>query len=122
MTVIFINTLPGMICIDVMSTLRGMSLKMIGYTVSSYELEYSNDGYIYEFTTGYDLLFFITIPSWRSLMENKSVALAHTPSTASPAGHLRQTIYGRLSQTVIEVKPIQNKYRAWTDEQKIELS
>ena len=55
-------------------------------------------------------------------MENKSVALAHTPSTASPAGHLRQTIYGRLSQTVIEVKPIQNKYRAWTDEQKIELS
>ena len=40
-----------------MSTLRGMPLKMIGYTVSSYELEYSNDGYIYEFTTGYDLFF-----------------------------------------------------------------
>ena len=32
MTVIFINTLPGMICIDVMSTLRGMPLKMIGYS------------------------------------------------------------------------------------------
>ena len=29
--VIFINTPPGMICIDVMSILRGVPLKMIGY-------------------------------------------------------------------------------------------
>ena len=39
MTSMFINTPPDMICIGVMSTLRGMPLKMIAYRVNRYEFQ-----------------------------------------------------------------------------------
>ena len=61
MTSMFINTPPDMICIGVMSTLRGMPLKMIGYRVNRYEfqvkmlLEQWNDDHVYQYTTPYDL-------------------------------------------------------------------
>ena len=58
MTSMFINTPPDMICIGVMSTLRGMPLKMIGYRVNRYEFQVKmllEQWNVYQYTTGYDL-------------------------------------------------------------------
>ena len=41
-TAVSINTLPGMMCIAVMSTLRGMPLKVIGYTIGRYDFQVIN--------------------------------------------------------------------------------